>query len=88
MEGSRVEALPAVLVKTAAATVAVPGSVMLRPESVLTLVSAVANLAASLFAATIVLSCVSVLRLLSTTRTKVTVAPLRAAEDVMATPLR
>jgi len=87
MEGSRVEALPEVLANVAAATVAAPGSVMLRPELVLTLVSAVANLVASLFVATIVWICPSDLILLSTTRTKVTVAALRAAEDVMAMPL-
>jgi len=85
MEGSRVEALPAVLVKVAAAIVAAPGDVILRPLPALTVVSAVANLAGSLLAATNVLISASDLILLSTTRTKVT-APLRAAEDVMATP--
>jgi len=86
MEGSRVEALPAVLVKVAAAIVAAPGDVILRPLPALTVVSAVANLAASLLAATNVWISASDLILLSTTRTKVTTAPLRAAEDVMATP--
>lgn len=52
MEGSKVEAEEPVDVKVAVATVAAPGSVMLRLVPVLTAVSAVANLVASLLEAT------------------------------------